>query len=301
MATADRQDASQGRTSHADGRPPQGRMKRLFATWGRPLRVNPGLRGGTMGPVVLALAGLGLVAGFLAITSPGNSITDVANLNVTVDAPPGAVTSANASVEAHLTRDGGASVAVEVYFVCQASATTTIELSSLEARRVEYAPESPGPRLSDSLLSSPTVNRVDHGIQVSGECGRASAVNIPLSVEFPAGTVAAQLESGRYAFGLDLFIANQSNVLGSNSHAIGLQTPEGALLTDAFDATSRTFNRATWAAESEFGLPAYGTYSVPEQVARARWWENVILLLLGAGVGIAVEAALRRLRADRRR
>ena len=248
---------------------------------------------------MLALAGLALVVWFLAITSPGRSIADVANLYVTVDAPSGSVTTANALVDARLTKDGGATATVEVYFVCQSSATATIELSSLEARRVEYSAESPGPRPSDSLLSSPTVSQVDHGIQVSGECGQASPVNVPLSVEFPAGTVAAPLERGRYAFGLDLFIANQSNILSSNSYAIGVATPDGALLAEAFDATARTFNRATWETESEFGLPAYGIYTVPEQVARARWWENVILLLLGAWVGIAVEMALRRLRLER--
>ncbi|HEY9410902.1 MAG TPA: hypothetical protein VIP77_15075, partial [Jiangellaceae bacterium] len=79
-------------------------------------------------PALLALGGLGLAVWFLAFTSPGRAPADVANLNVSVDAPTGAITTANASTEARLTANGGAAVTVEVYFVCQASATPTIEL-----------------------------------------------------------------------------------------------------------------------------------------------------------------------------
>jgi len=247
-------------------------------------------------PALLALGGLGLVAAFLVFTSPGETIDNVANINVMVDAPPGAIANTNASAEARITRTGGANATLEVFFVCEAAATLTIEISSGEASRIDYAPESPGPRLSNSLIPNPTLSRVDEGLKISGQCGESKPVNVPISVTFPARTVAAPLERGRYAFGLDLFIGNLSNLLATNSHSIGLVTPEGALLTEAFDAQGRTFNRATWEAQAQYGLPAYGTYSVPAEVAQARWWENIILLLLGAGVGIALEAVLRRAR-----
>jgi hypothetical protein len=253
-----------------------------------------------LGTAAFALFGLVLVGWFLISTYPRQMIVDVANLNVTIKAPPGSVPTANAMSEVHLAPDGGAAATVEVYFVCLEATTLTIELASKEAHRVDYSPESPGVRLSNSQLSQPSVNRVDDGVQVSGPCGQNAPVNLPFSVEFPAGTVATPLERGRYAFGIDLFIGNQSAVLSSNSLSIGLRTPKGALLSEAFDAQSRTFNRATWQATTEFNLPAYGTYTVPEQVAQARWWENAVLLLLGAVVGLAVEAGLRRVRPERR-
>ena len=291
MGSADNKDERQDPKSDNDGlRGPWARLN----GFGRRFGARVGRNAGTLVPALLALGGLGLAVWFLAFTSPGRAPADVANLNVSVDAPTGAITTANASTEARLTANGGAAVTVEVYFVCQASATPTIELISREARRVDYSPESPGPRLEDSLLSSPVIHRVDNGIQVSGPCVENNPINVPFSVEFPAGTVAAPLERGRYAFGMDLFIANLSNVIAENSYAIGIVTPDGALLTEAFDAQGRTFNRATWEAESGFSRPAYGTYSMPEEVAEARLWENVILLLLGAVVGIALEAVLRR-------
>jgi hypothetical protein len=203
---------------------------------------------------------------------------------------------ANTLVEARMASDGGADVAVEVSFVCQTAATLTITLSSREAGLLDYSPESPGVRLSGSLLSSPTVRRVEDGLEVVGTCGQNDPVNVPLTVQFPAGTVAVPLERGRYAFGMDVFIANLSNVLATNSYSIGVVTPDGGLLTEAFDAQTRTFNRATWETQSEFSLATYGTYAMPGEVARARWWENVMLLLLGALAGIGVETALRRLR-----
>ncbi len=262
----------------------------------RQLGGHSGGHAGMIAPALLALGGLGLVAAFLVFTSPGETIDNVANINVMVDAPPGAIANTNASAEARITRTGGANATLEVFFVCEAAATLTIEISSGEASRIDYAPESPGPRLSNSLIPNPTLSRVDEGLKISGQCGESKPVNVPISVTFPARTVAAPLERGRYAFGLDLFIGNLSNLLATNSHSIGLVTPEGALLTEAFDAQGRTFNRATWEAQAQYGLPAYGTYSVPAEVAQARWWENIILLLLGAGVGIALEAVLRRAR-----
>lgn len=255
-----------------------------------------GRRSGTLAPALLALGGLGLVALFLEFTSPGQTIDDVANLNVTVDAPPGSIATANAYLEVRLNKEGGASATVEVFFVCEASANLTIEISSSEASRINYSPESPGPRLSNSLMSSPTLKAAPEGLKVSGGCGKNKPVNVPITVEFPARTVAVPLERGKYAFGIDLFIGNFSNSLSKNGYSIGLVTPEGALLTEAFDAQARTFNRATWEATSQYSLPAYGTYGMPAQVAQARLWENVILLLLGAMVGIALEAALRRAR-----
>lgn len=255
-----------------------------------------GRRSGALAPALLALGGLGLVALFLEVTSPGRSIDDVANINVTVDAPPGSISTANAYLEARLTEDGGASATVEVFFVCEAAATPTIEISSSEASRINYSPESPGPRLSNSLMSSPTLNTEPEGLKISGACGKNKPVNVPITVELPARTVAVPLERGKYAFGIDLSIGNFSNSLSANGYSIGVVTPDGALLTEAFDAQTRTFNRATWEASSPYSLPGYGTYAMPEQVAQARLWENVILLLLGAMVGIALEAALRRAR-----
>lgn len=80
------------------------------------------------------------------------------------------------------------------------------------------------------------------------------------------------------------------------SYAMVLQPPSGALLEDAFGSAERSFNHATWEADDELDLTAYGMYTVPREVSRALWWDNAILLILGAIVGIALEAVLSRTR-----
>lgn len=246
-------------------------------------------------PAAIGLVALGFVAWFMISTAPRATPEKTATVGIRLVAPADTVSNLTVFADASLTTDGGASVDVNAYFLCSAAAEVAVHLTSQEASALDYAPVTTGEILDDPLADV-MVTPQDDGLQVVGGCSELQPVDVRFEVDYPAGSVSVPLARGSYAFGLDLFAWSEADVLTRPSYAMVLQPPSGALLEDAFGSAERSFNHATWEADDELDLTAYGMYTVPREVSRALWWDNAILLILGAIVGIALEAVLSRTR-----
>lgn len=260
-------------------------------------RLNRYLRGRAhvLVPATIGLVALGFVAWFMISTAPRDTPEKTATMGIRLAAPTDSVSGLTVFANTSLTADGGANVDVNASFMCSTATTVTVHLVSREAETVTYAPSSTGV-LPDDTLTDASVTSEEDGLQVAGQCSELQPIDVRFDVDFAAGTVSLPLARGTYAFGIDLFAWSEADLLTDPSYAMVLQPPAGALLEDAFGSNERSFNHATWEADDELDLTAYGMYTVPREVSRALWWDNAILLILGAIVGIGLEAAISRSR-----